>query len=129
MAGAGHPSASCFAAEYKDVDAYLRRRPYTSPARGRGRREAPGEGVCHAPRTLSRVASLRDLSHCVGEVYDDSRLVAANGRTVFDVCAYPRVAAFTGCFPFVPTLYSKVHGAVRDVFLICRGLRLGGHVQ
>jgi hypothetical protein len=40
------------------------------PRSGGGRRAAPGEGVCHAPRTLARIASLRDISHCVGEVYD-----------------------------------------------------------
>jgi hypothetical protein len=40
----------------------------------------PGEGVCHAPRTLSRVAP-RPLPQA-GEVYDDSRLVAANGCAV-----------------------------------------------
>jgi 2-hydroxycyclohexanecarboxyl-CoA dehydrogenase len=52
------------------------------PRSGRGRRAAPGEGVCNAPCTLSRVACATRPLPQAGEVYDDSRLVAANGCAV-----------------------------------------------
>src|SRR6476646_2285832 len=52
------------------------------PRSGRGRREAPGEGVCHAPRTLSRVARATRPLPQAGEVYDEPRLVATNGCAV-----------------------------------------------